>query len=402
MWQKIKALKEERGQFLADMKALLKTAQDEKRDLTPEDNTKFDELNTKAEQRKADIERYERAQALEVELGTKPGTEQRAGRDAIDTPEQQLDEKAKEQRDQFDKYLRGASPIELRALTVAGTGIVGDRPFYNQLVTTLKTWAGVRQAGATVLPTSDGNPLTVPTGDDSANTGQIVGEGATDNTNADPAIGNVTLGAHRFDSKWVKVSLEMLRDSAFPIEQYIQNIAGERIGRAFNRFSTIGTGVGQPKGFITAAGTGKVAALVNALTYEELLDLIHAVDAGYRNSPGFRLQFHDTTLAAIRKLKDGNGSYIWAAGAAGAPNQILGTGYVTNNDMPTLADGVNKAVVAAGDFSRYFVRDVTGVEVVRANELFIGDGLVGFRIFSRHDGNLTDANAVKVLKTAAA
>ncbi|HEV2294086.1 MAG TPA: phage major capsid protein [Tepidisphaeraceae bacterium] len=400
-WQLKKKYTEERAQHLADLKAMLKKAEDEKRDLTTEENTKFDEISTKAEQRKADIERIDRAIAIEASA-TPDKPEQRAGQDDINTPEQKLDEKAQELREQFDRYLRGTSPVELRALTVAGTGVVGDRPFYNQLVTSLKTWAGVRQAGATVLPTSDGNPLTVPTGDDTANEGQIVGEGATDNTNADPAIGNVTLNAFRFDSKWIKVSLEMLRDTAFPIEQYIQNIAGERIGRTFNRHSTIGTGVGQPKGFITAAGTGKVAALTNAITYEELLDLIHAVDAGYRNSPGFRLQCHDLTVAAIRKLKDGNGSYIWAAGAAGAPSQILGYGYVVNNDMDTLASGANKSVVAAGDFSRYFVRDVTGVEVVRASELFIGDGLIGFRVFSRHDGNLTDAKSVKVLKTAAA
>src|SRR5262245_58021971 len=106
MWQRIKQLKEERGEKLAAMKALLTKAETEKRSLTAEEDTQFNTLNTDAEQRKVEIERYETAQRLETELAAKPG-EQRVGRDAIDTPEQQADEQAKEQRAQFHQYLRG-------------------------------------------------------------------------------------------------------------------------------------------------------------------------------------------------------------------------------------------------------------------------------------------------------
>lgn len=403
MWQKIKALKEERGALLHEMKQILKKAQDETRDITAEESTTFDELNGKAEARKLDIDRYETAKALEAEIGQQK-QEQRAGREDINTPEQQADAKATEARSQFDSYLRTGSiaSAETRALTVSGAGVVGDRAYYNQLVTSLKTFAGVREAGATILPTSDGNDLTVPKADDTSNVGAIVGEGVEDNTESDPTLSTITLKAYKFDSKWIKVSLEMLQDSAFPIESYINNMAGERIGRAFNTFATTGTGVGQPKGFLVAGTSGKTAALTNGTTYEEILDLIHSCDAGYRNSPNFRLTFHDTTLAALRKLKDASGQYIWAAGAAGAPNQILSYGYTVNNAMPQLSSGVGSKVIAAGDFARYFVRDVVGVTVVRATELFVGSGLVGFRVFSRHDSNLTDANAIKYLQLAAA
>src|SRR5258706_3425004 len=200
MWQRIKALREERGQFLADMKAILKKAEDEKRDLSAEENTAFDTLNSKAEQRKTDIDRYERAQALEVELLAK-SNEQRAGREDINTPEKQVDQQAKEQRAQVDRYLRtGAiAPAETRALTIAGAGIVGDRIMYNQLVVALKTFSGVREAGATILPTSDGNDQPVPKADDTSNTGQIVGEATQDDTDADPALGTITLKAYKFD-----------------------------------------------------------------------------------------------------------------------------------------------------------------------------------------------------------
>src|SRR5438045_2607486 len=120
-WIKIKQLTEERGQALTDMKAILKKADDEKRDLTADENTKFDELNTKAEQRKADIDRYETAKRLDAEV-TQRQQEQRQqpGRDDVNTPEQQADERAREYRSQFVSFLRGGSTVELRALTVSG------------------------------------------------------------------------------------------------------------------------------------------------------------------------------------------------------------------------------------------------------------------------------------------
>jgi HK97 family phage major capsid protein len=408
MWQTIKRLNEERGAFLGQMKSLLKKSEDEKRDLTPDESTQFNDFNTKAEQRKADVERYETARSLEASIAERNGNpEHRLGREDLDTPEQKAEQTKKEQRAAFDKYLRfGKSEMrteEVRALTVTGAGVVGDRPFYDSLVLGLKWYAGVRQAGATILPTSDGNPLTVPGMNDTTNTGILVGEADDSEDEIDPSVGNVTLSPVKFDSKWIKLSLELIQDAAYPVEATIISMASERIGRAFNTYSTNGTGTGQPEGFITAAGVGKVAAATNAIVYEEIIDFIHSLDAAYRNNPGkCFVQLHDTTLAAIRKLKDGNGRYIWSAGEAGAPSRILDFPLVVNNDMPQLTSGVSSAVMAFGDFSRYFVRDVTTPWLIRADELFISDGLIGYKVFSRHDGQLADSNAVKVLKLAAA
>lgn len=403
-WIHKKALTEERAKAIADMQSMMTLANDEKRDLSDTETTGFDALHKRAEEIKGQLDRYDTASKLAAEAAPKSNeTRSQIGRDEISTPGAQADAKATEIRAQFDAYLRtgSISPLETRALTVSGAGVVGDRAYYNQLITSLKTFSGVREAGATVLPTTDGNDLTVPKADDTSNVGQIVGEGTEDNTDADPTLSSITLKAYKFDSKWIKCSIEMLQDAAFPIEQYINAAAGERIGRAFNAFATTGTGTGQPKGFLVAGTLGVTAAATNAITYEQLLDLVHSVDAGYRNSPNFRLMFHDTTLAALRKLKDTSGQYIFAAGSAGAPARVLDYGYVVNNDMPQLSSGVSSKVVAAGDFGRYFIRDVTGVTVVRATELFVGSGLVGFRVFSRHDGNLTDSASIKYLRLAA-
>src|SRR5262249_51452638 len=156
----------------------------------------------------------------------------------------------------------------------------------------------------------------------------------------------------------VKLSIELIQDAAYPVESMILSQGSERIGRALNRYTTTGTGSGQPKGFVTAAGTGKTAASTSAITYEEIVDFIHSLDAAYRNTGKAYVQMHDTTLASIRKLKNGNGQYIWGAGQAGAPANILDFPYVVNNDMAQLTSGAGSAVMAFGDFSRYFVRDV--------------------------------------------
>lgn len=405
-WQNIKRLQEERAQHLAAMKAILNTAETEKRDLSDSESKTFDELNGKAEKAAAECQRYEKMSALEKLH--KDNLEQRReqpGRDDLDTPEKRAEALKLEQRKQMDMFLRNGvgaiQNLETRALTISGVGgVVGDRPFYQDLVLGMKYYAGVRQAGATILPTSDGNELGVPKMDDTSNTGQIVAEGIEDDTSADAVPAFVKLVPTKFDSKWIKLSTELIQDSAFPVEATILAQASERIGRSLNIYTTTGTGTGQPQGFVTAAGTGVTAASTTAVTYDEVVNFIHSLDAAYRNTGKAVVQMHDQTLAFIRRLKDGVGHYIWAPGEAGAPNSILGYNYVVNNNMAQLSAGANSAVMAFGDFSRYFVRDVTAPYIVRADELFIASGLIGYRVFSRHDGKLVDTNAVKLLMTA--
>jgi HK97 family phage major capsid protein len=412
MWKRIKELNEQRGQILADMKKMLTASETEKRDLTAEENTKFDDLHKRAESFKVQIDQHQRVHDVEQAAaafngnGSQNGNERRQqpGRENTGTEEQATEKRAQEQRKQLDQYLRTGTVDanqETRALTVSGAGVVGDRPFYGQLVTAMKAYAGVRQAGAMILPTTDGNPLTIPTMSDVSNKGRLVGEGTTNNNATDSTLGNITLGGYKFDSDWIKLSIELLQDAGFPVEATILAQAGERIGRAFNIYSTTGTGSGQPKGFVTAGGVGKTLASVNALTYDELIDFVHSLDAAYRNTGKAQVQLHDTTLSSIRKLKDGNGRYIWSAGETGQPSRILDYGYTVNNDMGQLADGAGTVVAAFGDFSRYFVRDVTQTAIIRADELFAADGLVGYKIFQRMDSNLADTSAVKLLKTAA-
>jgi HK97 family phage major capsid protein len=406
MWQQIKQLNEQRGTLLTEMRSILKVAEDDKgRDLTAEESGKFDEINTRAEGIKSKIERIERAYGDEQrgEGDAHPGrgsVASSAPAEGDEDGEKRTEEQADaEQRSEFSRYLRDQIQLsELRSLTVAGQGIVGTREFVKTLVVGMKWYAGVLAAGAEVMNTSTGNPIIIPTLTDIANTARQVAEAATNANATDPTVGTLQLDAYKFDSDWIKVSVEMLQDNEYGLEGKITSIAAQRLGRKLNTATTTGTGLSQINGVVTATSTGTTAAAVAAITYDELLDLQHSVDAAYRQSGSCKFMLHDLTLAAIRKLKDTAGRYIWAAGEAGMPGKLIDSDYVVNNDMAQLATG--NATVLYGDFSKYVVRNVATPTVIRANELFIGDGLIGFKVIGRYDGDLADTTAIKKLVQA--
>jgi HK97 family phage major capsid protein len=240
--------------------------------------------------------------------------------------------------------------------------------------------------------------MSMLTVDDTANEGSDEqAENAPADDDVDPDFGNKELGAFTYDSGVVLVPIELLQDSEVDLAAEILALASERIGAKLNKRTTLGSGTGQPQGFVTGATVGKDAASATAITYDELLDLLHSVPAPYRRRGG-RWQFNDQTLAAIRKLKDGDNRYIFTPGSAGSPNQVLGYDYVVNPAMDDIAAG--KKPIAFGDFSRYRVRFVANPFVRRLEEAYATRRQVGFYIAQRADGRLTDAKAVAVLEMA--
>lgn len=415
-WKDIKRLNEQRGDILKEMRSLLKAAEDEGRDLTEAENGKFDDLNQRAEQIKASIQRYEQIAAIEGEVrNNQPGREDFDGRDSEHrTSREQLE---KRRNEAFDAYLRGGigalneeqrsllvtghlpgDGLEARALTTAGIGVVGTREFSNELIKALRDFTGVLEAGARVITTSTGNPMGLLAVDDTSNEGSNEqDQGAAADDDVDPTFASQELGAYTYDSGVIRVPIELLQDSEVDLAAEIRSLASERIGVKLNKRTTLGSGTGQPLGFVTGATVGKTTASSSAITYDELLDLLHSVAAPYRRRGG-RWQFNDQTLAAIRKLKDNDGRYIFAAGGAGAPNQVLGYDYVVNPAMDDIEAG--KKPIAFGDFSTYRVRFVANPFIRRLEEAYAINRQVGFYVAQRADGRLTDAKAVKVLQLA--
>lgn len=285
--------------------------------------------------------------------------------------------------------------------TPAAGGYTVPRTLANKIVEVMKDWGPMYDPGVTdEMVTSSGNPFDIPTNDDTGKSSAALAEGAdiTDDNSGDLDFGQVTLSAFVYATPWLKISFELLQDSAFNIEAFVAKKLGERLGRGANGKLTVGTGNNEPRGIVIASSQGKAAASATALAADELIDLQHSVNAAYRRSPFCRWMFADTTLASIRKLKDGQGNYLWQMGdvRVGAPDLILGKPYSVNDDVPTIATGARS--VLFGDFSRYSVRKVGSPLIGTVRERFWPK--VGMAGLIRYDGDLTDANAVKHLKQA--
>lgn len=252
----------------------------------------------------------------------------------------------------------------------------------------------------TVINTADGRQFNIPTVDDTAVTAVAHTEGTqpTDDGGKDATFGQKSVGAFAFDSEWIRWSAELNADSILNMESLLGELIGERLGRIANSKLTTGSGSSDVEGIVTNSAVGKTAAAVAAVTADEIIDLVHSVDPAYRNSPSTAIMMNDSTLAAVRKLKDGNGNYLWQMGnyQAGVPQNLLGYNVVVNQAMANLGTG-NK-VMLFGDMSKFYVRKVGAPSIYVARERFAPDyGILGY---ARFDGVLSNTAAIKHLACA--
>ena len=268
----------------------------------------------------------------------------------------------------------------------------------NFIIKSMKAWGPMYNEDiATVMTTASGNIINIPTVDDTAVTAEAHTEGTalTDDGGKDVTFGQKQLAAYVFDTEFVKWSMELAQDSIFSVESLLGELLGERLGRIANLQLSTGTGTNAPNGIVTASSLGKTAAVAGAITTDEIIDLVHSVDPAYRQSPKVRFMFNDLTLAAIRKLKDGNGQYIWTMGniQGGVPGTLLGYNYSINQAMANIATG-NKTMLF-GDMGKYYVRKVGSPVIGVLRERFWPD--LGIAGLIRFDGELGDTAAVKHL-----
>lgn len=267
------------------------------------------------------------------------------------------------------------------------------------VIEALKDFGGMREV-ATVLRSSKGNAMQFPTSDGTSEIGEIVAEnGAV--TDEDPVFGVVGLPVHKYSSKGIAVPFELLTDSEVDIEAFVKARLRIRLGRITNRHFTIGTGVNQPRGAVTAATVGKIGATgqTTGITYDDLVDLEHSVDPAYRQLMGEKDGFmmHDTLLRNARKVKDLSGLPIFNPGYSDgtpgkAPDRLMGYPVRVNQDMAAPAANAKSALF--GLLSLYHIRDVMDVEMFRfTDSAYTRKGQVGFLAFLRSGGNMIDAGA---------
>ncbi|MEM6681806.1 MAG: phage major capsid protein [Pseudomonadota bacterium] len=299
--------------------------------------------------------------------------------------------------------VRAALKPEYRAQvtsTDSAGGFMVPTELLNRLTERMAMWGPMYSSDIfTIIAGTSGNKLTMPTVDDTAGRApQNTSEGATltDDGGRDVVFGERQLDAYSYDTEWLRISYELNSDSDFAMEPVIAQLLAKRIGRTVNEALTIGTGSNQPHGIVTASTAGLTAASATAITADELISLEHSVDPAYRGAPNVAFMMHDSTLEAIRKLKDGDGNFLFQRGdiRVGTPNTLLGYNFVINQAMPTIATG--NRVALFGDMESYFVRRVGAplIGSIQDKDFWPGVGIAGY---VRVDGELSDVQAIKHL-----
>jgi len=293
--------------------------------------------------------------------------------------------------------IRGTSNQVVGTTTLGGYTV--PTGFLPELIRAMKAYSGIAQV-ARMLDTESGNVLYIPTEDDTTTEANLITE-ASAITVQDITFGQKQLDAYKYSTQ-TKVSLELMQDSAFDLEAEVRNVFAPRFGRALNTSCTTGSGSSQPNGVVTAASLGKTAASATAITFAEIMDLLHSVDPAYRQSSTCGFMLHDSILAAIKKLQLGSGDAtpLWLPSVReGEPDTILGKPYWINQGMDS-ALTTGKKVMLFGDFNYYVIRMVQNMLVVRLNERYADNGLVGFVGHMRWDGECLNTAAIKYLITA--
>jgi HK97 family phage major capsid protein len=318
----------------------------------------------------------------------------------------------------FDSYVRtGRENADLMELRAQGTtpdtagGFLVPDTMRNKIVDRLKTFGGLATAVEEITTTA-GEPLRWPTLDDTANVGVIAPENtAPASGGADLVFGEKVLGAFKYVAPGagnlpLRVSVELLQDSAFDIQGLVERKLGERIGRRQALDWVTGNGTTEPFGIDTGISVAVDTFDAATPTYDELVDAVHQVDPAYRMNAVW--SFSDGTLAQIEKLVDANGRPLLnpaAEGIATGPHNVTLLGYpvIVDNAWPTYTDATTGRWGVFGDLrSGYVIRRVKDLTLIvnpysRANE-----GQVEYTLWARADGVPQDTAAYRVLVNEAA
>lgn len=433
---KLQELFDEKRNVVASMRDMAKAVQDNK--YTPEQDAQFQRANARLTEIDQQIEVLKRAQQLEDLENVNEGERQTPNDikpvQATSLERQSVLAKIKEQGEKalsdhergikatidkettvFRKWMTvGMENLnsEEKALmrsrqeraqsigTPSAGGYTVPEGFSGYIVERLKFISQLLN-WANIMTTETGNPIPFPYNDDTSNTGELIGENADlSSSSADLVFSVFTLSAYKLSSKMIKVSNELLQDNGVNLEAYLGKQLATRVGRIFNTYATTGSGTSQPQGYITGASQGKVAASQTAFTADELIDLMHSVDAAYRMSPKCAWAFHDLVLANIKKLSNSSSDDrpLWLPSIRESePDTLYGKPYFVNNDMAsTLASG-NK-VVAFGDWDYFAVRMVNAFSLKRLNERYAEYDQAAFFGLARMDTRVMDTNAIKYLE----
>ena len=385
---RVQELIEKRAKVWETAKNFVDTHEDKNGNLSAEDKETYSRMEAEIEELTNSIERQQRAERREQEL-SKPVNSPITGKPYKDEPQGEV--KTGRASDEYKKAMLTALRSNFRQVSnVLQEGVDADGGYlvpeeYDHRLIDVLTEENIMRGIATKITTSGEHKINIAATKPAA---AWIEEGGALSF-GDATFDQKILDAHKLHVA-IKITEELLYDNAFGLENYIITEFGKALANAEEDAFLNGDGVGKPTGiFDKTKGGESIGTLTAALKSDDILDLIYKLKRPYRKNASFIM--NDATLAQIRKLKDNNGAYIWQPSyQVGEPDRILGYKVNTSAYAPTDA-------ISFGDYKYYNIGDRGTRSFKQLNELFAGNGMIGFVAKERVDGKLILPEAVKVL-----
>ena len=369
-------------------KEFVNTHEDKNGNLSAEDAATYSRMEADIEELTNSIDRQQRAERREQEL-SKPVNSPITGKPYKDEPQGEV--KTGRASDEYKKAMLTALRSNFRQVSnVLQEGVDADGGYlvpeeYDHRLIDVLTEENIMRGIATKITTSGEHKINIAATKPAAawiEEGEALSFG-------DATFEQKILDAHKLHVA-IKITEELLYDNAFGLENYIITEFGKALANAEEDAFLNGDGVGKPTGiFDKTKGGESIGTLTAALKSDDILDLIYKLKRPYRKNASFIM--NDATLAQIRKLKDNNGQYLWQPSyQANEPDKILGYNIRTSAFAPTDA-------IAFGDYKYYNIGDRGSRSFKQLNELFAGNGMIGYVAKERVDGLLILPEAVKIL-----
>ena len=385
---RVQELIEKRAKVWETAKNFVDTHEDKNGNLSAEDKETYSRMEAEIEELTNSIERQQRAERREQEL-SKPINSPITGKPYKDEPQGEV--KTGRASDEYKKAMLTALRSNFRQVSnVLQEGVDADGGYlvpeeYDHRLIDVLTEENIMRGIATKITTSGEHKINIAATKPAA---AWIEEGGALSF-GDATFDQKILDAHKLHVA-IKITEELLYDNAFGLENYIITEFGKALANAEEDAFLNGDGVGKPAGiFDKTKGGESIGTLTAALKSDDVLDLIYKLKRPYRKNASFIM--NDATLAQIRKLKDNNGQYLWQPSyQVGEPDKILGYNIRTSAFAPTDA-------IAFGDYKYYNIGDRGSRSFKQLNELFAGNGMIGYVAKERVDGLLILPEAVKIL-----
>lgn len=288
---------------------------------------------------------------------------------------------------------------EFRAITGSSTGAPVPTSFYNEIVKVARLVNPLLEY-ATVINTTSGENLQIPS-QSGFSTATIVGQGSSIGTSEPTFNAFTTLSSYKF-SALSQLSRELVLDAGVDIIGFLAEQFGNSFGYAIGDKIVNGTGTVEPTGFLAQAGTGVTGStgVAGAFTADNVIDLVYSLDGALRQKPTFAMLANSTSIAALRKLKDSYGQYLFDIGTGlDKRDLVLGVPVIETPAMPSPATGANS--LAVGDLKALYVRNAGGLQVDRSDDYAFGNDLATWRATWRIDSALVQKANIKKFKGGA-